>query len=227
MMKHNELKKKYIQAAYEIICVDGRIGVTIRRLGKMLDCNAASLYRCFQDLDELFLYTGLKYVKSYLRDLYDLLQEPTNNMQRYLKVWECFMSHAFANPKMYNSIFFGAYSSKLGTVTEEYYTLLFPQELIQFDEKAQRILIRGSFHTGDSMISQTLLKCVADGFIREENREYLDRLFLQIFKGYLKDFIDGRLKVQNIESVTKEIILYYEEMLSHYLVKSNVPMDVL
>lgn len=226
-MKHNELKKKYIQAAYEIICVEGRVGVTIRKLGKILDCNAASLYRCFQDLDELFLYTGLKYVEGYLQDLYDLLQEPIDNMQRYLKIWECFMSHAFENPKMYNSLFFGAYSSRLNVATEEYYTFLFPKELTQFDKKVQKILIRGSFQTGDSMISKTLLACVEDGIIKEENREHLDCLFLQIFKGYLKDFIDGRLKIQDIESVKEEIILYYKEILSYYLVKSNVQKDVL
>ena len=225
-MKHNELKKKYIQAAYEIICVEGRIGVTTRRLGKMLDCNAASLYRCFQDLDELFLYTGLKFVENYLEDLYGLLQAPIDNKQRYLKAWEYFMVHAFQNPKMYNSLFFGAYSNRIRTVTEEYYTILFPGELVQFDEKTQKTLVQGSFYTGDSIISTILIACVADGIITEKSREFLDCLFLQIFKGYLKDFIDGRLKPQDTEAVKEEIISYYKEILSYYLLDSNTKKDV-
>jgi len=212
----NDLKKKYIQAAFEIVRKEGRKGVSIRRLAKELNCNVASLYRCFQDLDELLLYAGLKYVEDYLHDLQPLLDQPVDNMKMFLNVWKCFAEHSFRNPKMYNSLFFGKYSEKLSYATEEYYTRLFPGELVQFDEEARVILMRGNFATGDATTSRVLNRCVDDGLIREEDRLYIDKLCLQIYKGYLKDFIDGRVGQEDIGRVTDELNNYFSTIISKY-----------
>ncbi len=216
-MKSNVLKRKYIEVAFEIIQEEGRDGVTIRRLGRILDCNMASLYRCFHDLDELFLYTGLKYVKGYLQDVRVLLEEPDNSLELYLSMWQCFIAHAFENPKMYNSLFFGKYSSKLDYATEEYYTVLFPEELVEFDEETRHTLMRGSFATGDSLLSKTLSRCVADGYLAEADRQFIDHLFLQLFKGYLKDFIDGRRGAETLEQSKEELMNSYRRIASKYL----------
>lgn len=215
-MRNDVLKRKYIQASFEIVCQEGRKGVTIRRLAKDLNCNMASLYRCFQDLDELFLYTGLKFVEGYLLDVRRLLDKQIDNLELFFQIWECFINHSLKNPKMYNSIFFGTYSSKLDYATDEYYTRLFPEEMVSFDEETKRILMKGSFQTGDSLISKTLMRCVEDGIIREEDRLYLDTLLLQIYKGYLKDFIDKRRDEEMIEQSKEELLNYFRSIVLDY-----------
>lgn len=217
-MKSNVLKRKYIEVACDIIQEEGREGVTIRKLGRILECNMASLYRCFHDLDELFLYTGLKFVRSYLRDVSVLLQEPDDSIERYHEIWECFMSHAFENPKMYNSLFFGKYSSKLEYASEEYYSQLFPEELTEFDRETRVTMMKGSFANGDSTMSRALIRCVQRGLIREEDREFLDHLHLQLFKGYLKDFMDNRRGRDTLEQSKEELMNCYRMITSKYLI---------
>lgn len=220
-MKNVTLKRKYIEAAFEIVKNEGRSGVTIRRLAKTLNCNIASLYRCFYDLDDLFLYTGMKYIEEYLRDLREVLDQPYDCLEMYFQVWSCFIDHAFQDPKMYNTIFFGKNSRKLEYVTSEYFTDLFPDELAQFDEDARDILMKGSLENGDSTISKLLIKCVDEEVVSEEVRRYLDRLFLQVFKGYLKDFIDGRRSRGANEEAKKELIYYIRTIMNHCKTGNN------
>lgn len=220
-MKNVELKRKYIQAASEIIHAEGRQAVSIRRLGKELNCNTASLYRCFQDLDELFLYTGLKYVEDYLHDLRHLMDEPLDNLQLFLAVWKCFISHSFINPKMYNSLFFGKYSQKLESAVEEYFSRLFPEELVQFDEETRETLMKGSFATGDATMSKILIKCAEEEWIAESDRLYIDKLFLQIYKGYLKDFVDGRVLPSNHKQTEAELNAFLSEIITKYQLKES------
>ena len=215
-MRNTELKKKYIQTAFEIIQQEGRIGVSIRRLAKELDCNAANLYRCFADLDELFLYTGLKYVEGYLNDLRHLMEQGLDSMQMFLGIWNCFMKHSFLNPKMFNSMYFGKYSKRLIYATQEYFTELFPEELVAFDEEARETFMNGSFATGDSTISKMMMRCVEDGYLSASDRKYLDKLLLQIYKGYLKDFVDGRFGQGDRERVMEEVNHYFSDIISKY-----------
>jgi len=220
-MKNVELKRRYIQAAFEIIRAEGRQGVSIRRLAKDLNCNLASLYRCFQDLDELFLYTGLKYVEDYLHDLRQLMDEPVNNLQLFLEVWKCFIKHSFDNPKMYNSLFFGKYSQRLDNAVEEYFIKLFPEELVRFDEETRQTLMKGSFATGDSTMSRILVKCAEDGWIPESDRLYIDKLFLQIYKGYLKDYVDGRISITNRRPMEAELNTFFAGIITKYQIKES------
>ncbi len=217
-MKNIELKKIYIQKAYEIVYREEKNNVTIRRLGKEIGCNASSLYRCFDDMDELFLYVSLEYLKEYLKEVNELLKQSLSSIELYLRTWECFLQHSFRDPKMFNILFFSKYDVKMNYIIAEYYKI-FPEELEGFDDTLKNIFISESLPKRNYKM---LYMCVEDGLIKEEDIQFLSDIIIQLYKGYLKDFLDKKRQHDNQEDVKKmkeEMMCYYRKILMLYVKK--------
>jgi hypothetical protein len=215
-MKNNELKKRYIQTAYNIVYNEGKNNVTIRRLGNDIGCNASILYRYFEDMDELLLYVSLKYLKPYLKEVNEHLKQSLSSIELYLKTWECFLNHSFRDPKMFNILFFNKYDRKMNYIITEYYGL-FPEELEGFDETLKSIFISDSLTVRNYRM---LYMSVEDGKIRKEDIQFLSDIIIQLYKGYLKDFLDKRKQHDNIadiEQMRDEIMDYYRKVLLLYI----------
>jgi hypothetical protein len=217
-MKNSELKKQYIQKAYEIVSTEGKSNATIRRLGNEIGCNAANLYRCFDGLDELLLYVSLKYLKDYLKEVNELLKQSLSSIELYLRTWECFLEHSFGDPKMFDILFFSKYDTKMNYIITEYYKI-FPEELEGFDQSLKDIFISESLSVRDYKM---LCMSVKDGFIREEDTPFLSTIIIQLYKGYLKDFLDKRKhhdSSDDIKQMKEEIMSYYRKILTAYTIK--------
>jgi hypothetical protein len=215
-MKRIELKKRYIQKAYEIVYSEGKNNVTIRRLGNEINCNASSLYRCFNDMDELLLYVSLKYLKEYLSEVNELLKLSLSSIELYLRTWECFLQHSFRDPKMFDILFFNKYSMKMNYIITDYYSI-FPEELEGFDDTLKSIFISESLSERNYKM---LYISVEDGLIKKEDIRFLSDMIIQLYKGYLKDFLDKRKLHDNPEDVKKmqdEIMSYYRKILMLYI----------
>ena len=64
-MKENISKEQFIKATYEILSKEGIQALSIRRPGKVMDCNPANIYRYFTGMDELVLYASLQFLRGY------------------------------------------------------------------------------------------------------------------------------------------------------------------
>lgn len=215
-MKKKETKIKYIETAYEISLKEGKKNVTLRRMATELGLNSATLYQYFEDMDELFLYVGFKYLNSYLKEVELFFREDHDSLEVMLGTWRIFAHCSFRNPKMYNSLFFNKHQRKMAYVVDDYY-YLFPKELESIPEDVRNVFLNGNLVQRNRMIFQ---RCVDNGFLSKSDMDQISICFLQIYKGYLKDFLEERRHYdisEDVEGATAEMMHLFE-----YIIQGKV-----
>ena len=80
----------FINAALEIIEEEGIDSLSIRKTAEKAGYNSATLYHYFSDFEELRIFSAMKYLEQYAKDLPAYLEPVTRPLERYLKNWECF-----------------------------------------------------------------------------------------------------------------------------------------
>lgn len=95
----------FIDAAYNIIDRDGIEKVTIREVADIAGYNSATIYNYFDSLEHLIFYASLRYLKEYINDLNDYVKDCRNSLDRFIRIWECFIFHSMNRPKIYYNIF--------------------------------------------------------------------------------------------------------------------------
>ena len=121
-------RQDYIQKAYELIQNEGIQAVSIRRIAQEMGCSSASLYRHFENRDELLYYAELRTLKSYIIRLNKAERTWKNIWDIYVGIWDCYAREAFANPEAYNLLFFTYTNEKLKESIREYYDM-FPEDI--------------------------------------------------------------------------------------------------
>ena len=96
----------FINAALEIIEEEGIDSLSIRKTAEKAGYNSATLYHYFSDFEELRIFTAMKYLDQYAKDLPAYLKQATRPIEKYLKVWECFCLHSFSHPDIFWLLFF-------------------------------------------------------------------------------------------------------------------------
>ena len=59
----------FVREAIHIITEEGLPALSVRRLGREMHCNSASVYYYFNDLDELIAYASIKYFNQYVAEV--------------------------------------------------------------------------------------------------------------------------------------------------------------
>ena len=81
-------RKDYVVQASRIIKKEGVEAISIRRIAAELGCSSASMYRYFQNLDELLFYAQLDALNEYILDL-----------SKCEKEWMCISVYGAPMPK--------------------------------------------------------------------------------------------------------------------------------
>ncbi len=213
MRKATISKKQYISTACKIIEEDGMEALSIRRLGRELNCNTANLYRYFSGLEELRMYAALDSLQGYLSDVSELFASEEDCTRRYFGVWDCFCTHAFAHAQPFNLLFFSEYSSELYKVILDYYEM-FPEELSKIDSDLQKIFLQGDFDYRDYLLLHEIVK---QGRMEESDAMILNGVAVNLFKGYFKTVLD--LDMQ------RDMLLFYKNKFLetlHYVLKDYI-----
>jgi len=201
-MREDLTRKRFIQETYRIIYTEGIGALSIRRIGAELQCNTANIYRYFKDLDELVTYASLRYLAAYLQDVSACYDASENSLQTYLMVWDAFAKHAFANPQLFDKLFFGRHSSNLEDIVKDYYAI-FPEDLANIAPALGSVFTTGSFDKRDFLL---ISRCVADGYFSAEDARYLNSLSIHLFMGYLKEILSRELDEQATQAVRSTFI---------------------
>lgn len=189
MQRNNNIsKKQYVVAAHQIIREDGLPALTIRRLGRDLNCNTANLYRYFESLEQLTMYAALPYLRNYLMEVVALLDAEDDCVKRYFGVWDCFCNHAFANAAAFDMLFFGKYQSTLYLVMRDYYTM-FPEEVDGLGSM-RTIFLQGDFDYRDYLFLDDIVR---HNRMEEHDAVMLNRVMINMYKGFFKKVLDLEL----------------------------------
>lgn len=206
MMSH------FINATIELINEIGIEKITIRKVAERADFNSATLYNYFENLDHLIFYAAMKNIKDYSLNLNLYLIDTENSMDRFLKVWECFCDYAYYEPEIYNAIFFPNLDKEIEDYVQDYYSL-FPEDLgIHSDTISTMLLKRNIRERGMT----TIIDCIKEGYINQEDGDKLNDMTLLLFEGMLKRVLMGKITYEDARCKTMD---YIKSIVKIFLIK--------
>lgn len=123
-------RKDYVVQASRIIKKEGVEAISIRRIAAELGCSSASMYRYFQNLDELLFYAQLDALNEYILDLSKCEKEWNDIWDVHFGIWRSYAKEAFKKPQAFEAVFYRNINRDLGEALKEYYEM-FPDAIIQ------------------------------------------------------------------------------------------------
>lgn len=204
--------KYFIDAADELINEIGIENVTIRNVAKRAGYNSATIYNYFENLDHLIFFAAMKNIKDYAFSINQYLKNTDNAMDRFLKVWECFCNYAYLKPDIYNALFFPKLSKDMENYVAKYYSM-YPEDLITNNETIKSMLMNGNIHARGMT---TILDCIKEGYIEQQNADTLNEMTLLLFEGMLTRVIRGSASYDDARHNTMD---YIKVIVKSFLIK--------
>ncbi len=204
------MRKYLIETTEKLIQNEGFQTITLRKIGEETGYNTATIYNYFKDLNELLLYSSVKFLKSYNQELSCALNQKMNAVERYICVFQIFCKHTFVRPEVYYNMFYGKHGKNLGEILREYYTL-FPDELGDYDESVDNMLHCGDIFERERYITDPIW---IEGLAKEADTHRLAEIAVYAHEFLLRELCEHREGV-TVEGQTKR----YEECLFYLLDK--------
>lgn len=195
-------KKDYIRKTQEIIQTEGRESASIRRIAREMGCSSTSLYRYFENQEELIYYAELNQLSGYIRRLNEAEKKWKNVWDYYVGIWDCYCREAFRNPDVFYLLFLRPEISGLDVSITEYYEM-FPEDVEKTSESFLSMLKQKDFMARDL---EACKKCVEAGAITPENGERLNRMACLLYEGYLMMIRDSSFTEAQIHQKINQFI---------------------
>ena len=197
-------KRKYIEAAYELLVRDGLDGVSIRKVAEEVGCSSAALYRHFPDIDKLVAVASIRFLRDYIEDARLLSKVDMNPLELNLQLWECLAYYSFRNADVYENLFFGASDNGMYTDAVIEYFDEYPEDLAGL-----RDFMLDMFRSATTIAERDsiLLNRSAEiGMISGDASMYLCEVDSYLFRGMLADVRARDLDDEDYRWVTREFM---------------------
>ncbi|KKB44998.1 TetR/AcrR family transcriptional regulator [Bacillus thermotolerans] len=199
----------FLDAAVEVIEEEGIDHVTIRKIADKAGYTSSTAYNYFKDLSRLKFFAAMRFTRGYLEDLPRYMEKGTNTIEKWLYTWECFCKHSFEQPEIYSLIFI----EHLETIPEElldYYYSIYPKELSGLPENIQSIVME---HTFSKRSALYIREAVGEGFVAEEDVDFISDATLLIWKGMMATVMNQQDSYSADEATAKTLYYIYESVL--------------
>lgn len=207
-MKSRQTKKRFIDAASEIISKDGANALTVRRISKELNCNSANTYYYFEDLDELMAYASIEPFVDYLLEVSRRYDESGNGLEAYCAGWEVFIRESAEKPLLFEVLVYGKYSANLGQIMAEYYEL-YPERLLRMTPAIMKNITNKKFcGRSDRMI---INRCVEEGYFSAEDSSILGETLKYVHIGLLQELMRGDITT---EAYTERFFAIFNKLIA-------------
>lgn len=200
----------FLDAATEVIKEDGIDHFTIRKIADKAGFTSSTAYNYFKDLSHLKFFAAMRFTTDYVNELPEYLEKGNNTVESWLYSWECFCKHSFTQPKIYSVIFM----DNLGSVPEDlmkYYYQIHQNDLLDLSEQMQDIIMEHSFSKRSKLYIQS---AVDEGFIEQENVEFIADITLLIWKGMMNTVMNHRRKGTKEEAIQTTLHYVYRNIMS-------------
>ena len=197
-------KRKYIEAAYELLARDGLNSVSIRKVADEIGCSSAALYRHFPDINELIAVASIRFLRDYIEDARILSKVEMNPLELNLQLWECLAYYSFRNAEIFDNLFFGnsdggRYSEAVRGYFEEY-----PEDLAGLkDFMLDMFRDATTVAERDSVL---LNRAAENGMLSRDAAVFLCKLDTYLFRGMLSDLRGRDLEEDDFRWVTREFM---------------------
>ena len=108
-------KNELILKTYELLKTTSPCDIKIRTIAAQANCTSATIYKHFEDFDQLILFASVKFLENYIIDLHKLINEKTDNLEMLIAMWQMFSKYAFENIEVFDLLFWGKYKQNLAT----------------------------------------------------------------------------------------------------------------
>ena len=98
-MENERVRRKYFKD------LNRKEAISIRRMAKEFQCSTTSMYRYFENVEELLYYANLGYLDEYLEELNVHEKEWRDIWDMHIGIWECYCRIAFRYPQAFDIIF--------------------------------------------------------------------------------------------------------------------------
>lgn len=214
----------FLEAASELIEEKGLHHITIREIADRAGYTSSTVYNYFRDLSHLKFFAVMRYTNSYFKELPDYMAKGTNTVEKWLYAWECFCKHSFELPEIYSLL----YIESLGSIPEELmqnYYQVYANEMINLSENVQSIIAHHNISTRSALYIQ---QAKEEGFMTEENIEYIAGATMLIWTGMLTNMLNLR-KEYSKEEAAQRTMRYVYKCIMHTVVpekRDQVKYDV-
>ena len=207
-------RRDYIALASKIIEEEGVKAISIRRIASELGCSSASMYRYFENLDELLFYAQLDALNEYILDLSRREPEWKDLWDVHFGIWRSYALEAFKKPQAFETIFYRNLNRGLGEALKEYYSM-FPESIVQVSPFIQEMLEIPSYYDRDYHICKLL---AAEEKITEENAKKLNHIICTLFLGYFKFVQENGIEPEQIPELVNQFIRESKEITQVYAI---------
>lgn len=210
------MRKYLIETTEYLIQDEGFEAVTLRKIADETGYNSATIYNYFKDLNELLLYSSVKFLRGYNRELSAEINDSMNAVERYVCVFRIFCKHTFSRPEIYYNMFYGKHGKDLGEILRNYYQM-FPEELGNYDDAVTSMLFCGDIFEREHYITAPIWK---DGFATREDVYRLAEIAIYTHEFLLKELCEHR-EGRTMERQSKQ----YEDCLFYLLSHMRAPEE--
>lgn len=211
--KKHEMFVHLIKSAEAIISEEGMEAATIRSISKKAGCNSASLYKYFEDLDELLLYACIKSFREYIIEVAhnDVLLNSTDKREKYYTTWRVFCKHGFIKAECVNQLFFSKHSHNISKILRSYFNM-FPEELDNAPEYLTEIMHSADIKNRNWRLLQPLLegKATMDEMLK------VNELTIAYYQMLLGEKLFNK-EAKNNEFLTKRMLDICEYLTDRFL----------
>lgn len=183
-------KRKYIEAAYELLERDGLEGVSIRKVADEVGCSSTALYRHFPDIDKLVAVASIRFLRDYIEDAAVLSKVDLNPLELNLQLWECLAYYSFRNADIYENLFFSNGSSELYANAAHEYFEEYPEDISGLKDFMYEMFTNATISERDSIL---LNRAVETGMLSQKGADYLIKIDTLLYRGVLASVLDRNL----------------------------------
>ncbi len=133
------------------------------------------------------------------------MDKGNNTIEKWLYAWECFCKHSFELPEVYSLL----YIENLGSIPEELmknYYQVYANEMINLSENVQSIISQHNISTRSSLYIQ---QAKEEGFMNEEDIEYIAGTTMLIWTGMLTNMLNLRKEYSKEEAAKRTMRYIY------------------
>ena len=210
-----DVKKQYIEWVYKLLQTEGVSGVSIRRVANEVGCNSATLYRYFNDLEHLICIASVKYLEPYIEDIKNYSSTIINPVELNLKLWERFSFYAFHNADIFETIFFGSYSTNLMELMYEYYEI-YASNFSGLDGFAVSFIFNSDIFERDYMFYR---RAANMGYLSPDASRLLAQTGVYMFHGLLIECRKNDYSMEELDCKASEFISNLTTIVNKFLLK--------
>lgn len=205
-------RREYVVKASEIIKKEGMDAISIRRIARELGCSSASLYRHFENLNELLFFAQLDTLNDYILDLSKREKEWNSIWDVHFGIWRSYATEAFKNPNAFDHIFYRNIKKNLKEALKEYYEM-FPNTIVLVSPYLKNMLEIPGYYERDYQICKMLVR---EGEITEANAKKLNHTICTLFLGFFKYVQENGIEQDDITPTVNQFISESKDIASFY-----------